>query len=104
MVKLTKTELARRTIQDREYDCDGARIGDLYEKYGPNAYISVEYDYSDVSVTVIADRQETDDEYAARLDSLRSFKRVEAERTKLKKRNEEKKERELYEELKAKFG
>lgn len=104
MVKLTKSEMARQTISIREYDCDGKTIGELYEKLGPDAFIDVEYNYSDMNVTVVCNRQETDEEYNARINDLKRFKLEESERKRLRKKHDEDREVELYRKLRAKYG
>ena len=104
MAKLNKAELARQIITEDHYISDGGvYIKDLYQQYGPSAYLVVDYDYSDCSIRIITQRSENDEEYNIRLDQIRKSKELAAQRAKAKAKKIEDSERALYEELKKKF-
>ncbi len=117
MELLTKEDLERQVIkepvasleQDELY-----RIDDLIEKYGRGLtfYVETDWYYDDCSITIRLerDRPETDEEYAARLDKLKVYRAKQAataekrrEANARRKAAKLDKERELYEQLKAKF-
>lgn len=105
MAKLTKHELARRTFTDvLEYLDDGVMLDDLVAKYGPGCYVNIDTYYDDTTVTLQRSREETDEEYNARIEAakLREAEAEKAKREQSKKR--EAAERATYERLKKKFG
>lgn len=104
MVRLSKQVLARQTKTEYHYPGDYERLGDLVEKYGPDSYLDIVYDYSDCTVRIGQTLQETDEEYEARIEAYRSALLAEAARKKAKKQKQEAEERAIYEQLKAKFG
>lgn len=106
MVKLTKSELARRNVRAVYVELqEGDRIGDLVEQYGPDCRIDIDYGYYDDPRTyyLVLDRPETDEEYEKRIEELTALHEA-AERNKRdarKKREED--DRKTYERLKKKF-
>lgn len=104
MVKLSKAILARQIKSDYFYIDDGDTLENLVEKYGKDAYLDIVWDYSDTSIRIVTNREETDEEYAARIKAARDAKTAETARKKAIKDKREADERALYEQLKAKFG
>ena len=103
MVKLTKFELSRIAITESMYINDGDSLQEVIDKGIVNGYFSFEYDYSDVSVRLVWDRLETDDEYNSRIDKLEKAKQKAADVKRAKKKQTDEEELKLYEKLKAKF-
>ena len=65
-----------------------------------NIRFHIEYSYEDVELEVRGDREETDEEYAARMESMKKAE----EKKKADAAKKEAADRALYEELKRKFG
>ena len=111
MVKLTKAELARYTIDEVVANLDSGSdysLGDLVKQYGEDAllYGEVEYGYyDDVSVVLKLHkvREETDEEYNNRIDRITYLKQRELERNKLAKASATEREYAQFLRLKKKF-
>lgn len=105
MAKLTKNELARRTFTETlQYDLDGCKLDDLVAQYGPGCFIDVDHYYDDCTVTLQRTREETDEEYEARIETAKAREVAEAEQKRKQKAKQEAAERTTYERLKKKFG
>lgn len=104
MVKLSKQVLARQTKSEYFYIDDGDRLISLVEKYGPEAYLDVVWDYSDTTIRIVTEREETDEEYNARIANHKAILLAESERKKKAKAKKEAEERAIYEKLKEKYG
>ncbi|MCK9532492.1 MAG: hypothetical protein M0R77_18425 [Gammaproteobacteria bacterium] len=104
MVRLSKAVLARQIRSEVHYPDDGDTLGIMVERYGPGAYLDIVYDYSDVTVRIITNREETDDEYNARIEAHRVALQAETDRKKKAKAKKEAEERALYEKLREKYG
>ena len=105
MVKLTKAELARRKIRDSDSLEDGTRLGELFEKWGPDAWLNREYGYYDDPDywTINLDREETDEEYSARIEMLKNQKAAYAASLREARKKRDADDRKTYERLKKKF-
>jgi hypothetical protein len=117
MELLTKEDLERQVIKEfvayLEKD-ELYKLDDIQAEHGRGLSLCVETDwyYDDCTVTIRLerDRPETDEEYAARLDKLKVYRAKQAataekrrEANARRKAAKLDKERELYEQLKAKF-
>jgi hypothetical protein len=106
MAKLTKSELARRTVRAVYYGLEeGDKLGDLVAQYGPDCSIEIDYGYYDEPRTyyIVLDRPETDEEYEKRIDELKALKEaVERNQREARKKREDD-DRKTYERLKKKF-
>lgn len=106
MVKLTKSELARRWVQTVNVELeDGDRLGDLVEKHGPDCCVYRESGWYDDPDTywLRYSRQETDEEYEARIEARKAELAVFAARQRDAKKKRDEDERKTYERLKKKF-
>ena len=112
MVRLTKWERARRTFYENLASLDTGiayKLGDLVNQFGDDAdlLVMVEsnfYGDYDVFVNIRRIREETDDEYDARIANFKAKQSRKALLIREEKKAEEERERQLYEQLKAKFG
>lgn len=104
MVKLSKAILARQIKSDYFYIDDGDTLENLVEKYGKDAYLDIVWDYSDTSIRIVTNREETDEEYNVRIDAHKLALKAESERKKKIKDKKEADERALYAKLKEKYG
>lgn len=95
-IQLKPAQLKRIMIYKYDDIYDGDKLGDLYKKFGPEAHISIDRYYDEVSVGIRVNREENDEEYQARIDDL-----IDQEKKKLQKKED--RERKEYERLKAKF-
>lgn len=105
MTKLTKGELARRKIREQESLDDGALLGTIFEKWGPDAWLYCEAGYYDDSDTwyVVCDREETDEEYQSRIDNTLAIKVAEEKRIRDARKKRDDEDRKTYERLRKKF-
>ena len=107
MAKLTKADLRRRTIDDTlEYLSDGDyNLDDLLAKHGTGLTLRFELGYYDDpdSVSIHRIREETDEEYEARLEQIRAYQKAEEARKRNARREREEAERKTYERLRRKF-
>lgn len=112
MVKLTKGELARQIISDVRYSTTGYErftLKYLVEQYGEDAEIVFDDDggYGDydsyMMLEIRVNREETNEEYEARLTALRKSKQKIADQQKAVKTARDAKERAEYERLRKKF-
>ena len=106
MVKLTQSELRRRTFRAVYVQLEeGQRLGDLVEKYGPDCTVGVDVGYYDEPDTyfIALDREETDAEYEARIELIRQYKEEEQRRQREARKKRQEDERKTYERLKKKF-
>ena len=111
MVKLTKSELERKTVYKQQEISSSYNIGDLVDEFGRDANIetSVESGYygddPDYAVLYVNEtRLETDEEYNTRIESLKEYKQSEIDRNKAKRKKAKIDELALYEKLKQKYG
>lgn len=104
MVKLSKQILARQTRSEYYYIEDGDRLINLVERFGPEAYLDVVWDYSDTTIRIVTEREETDEEYNTRIAGHKAALQAESERKKKAKAKKEAEERALYEKLREKYG
>lgn len=107
MAKLNKSDLRRLTIDEAlEYLREGDySLDDLVAKYGTGLTLRWEggyYDDSD-SVSIRRIREETDEEYEARIEQLRAIQKAEEARQRNARREREEAERKTYERLRKKF-
>lgn len=117
MELLTKEDLERQVIKEfvayLEKD-ELYKLDDIQAEHGRglSLYVETDWYYDDCTVTIRLerDRPETDEEYAARLDKLKVYRAKQAataekrrEANARRKAAKLDKERELYEQLKAKF-
>jgi hypothetical protein len=58
MVRLSKEVLARQTKTEIYFPDGGETLGNLIERFGPQAFLNIEYDYSDCSIQIIWMRTE----------------------------------------------
>lgn len=104
MVKLSKQVLARQIKPEYHYIDDGDSLGNLVAKYGPNAYLDIVWDYSDTTIRIVVNREETDEEYNVRINAYKMAMQADSERKKKAKAKKEAEERALYSKLKEKYG
>lgn len=111
MVKLTKAELERVNVYKEHELSDSYNIGDIVDKFGRNASIEarVENGYygddPDYAVLYVTEtRLETDEEYNARIETLKVCKQRLIDQKKEKQRQDKIAELALYEKLKQKYG
>lgn len=110
-VKFTQAELARKMIEEEVDRLDSnlyISMGELVKRYGVESILVVDtfYDYGDAEVSIYVRRlrEETDEEYDARLAKLRISKVKALERKKGKAQREAEKDRAEYERLRVKHG
>ncbi len=119
MVKLSKSVLRRRTSREglgRLTAYSEYRLSDLVETYGADAKLEIDYTYGynnecEADISVFREREESDDEYNARIAAEEERQRKRAD-TLVAKRNAEasaklsaeEEERNLYERLREKYG
>lgn len=82
-IKLKPSQLKRLSHYFCESINDGDTLGDLVDKFGRNAYIDLEYDYDCTYIYIRGDREESDEEYNARIAEL-----IAIEEKKLKKKRD----------------
>ncbi len=104
MVKLSKQVLERQIRPEYHYMDDGDTLENLVAKYGPDAYLDIVWDYSDTSIRIVVNHEETDEQYNARIEVYKAAARAEAEKKKQAKAKKEASERALYDKLKEKYG
>jgi hypothetical protein len=106
MVKLTQTELRRRTFRAVYVPLEeGQVLGDLVKLYGADCRVGVDLGYYDESDTyyIYLDREETDEEYDARIEQLTQLKLENERRNAEARKKRLEAERKTYERLKKKF-
>lgn len=106
MAKLSKHELARKTIRDVYVQIeDGARLADLVAKYGIDCWVDVDYGYYDdpTSFYLVHDREETDEEYEIRINEAKERERSHEAKLRDNRKRKDEEERKTYARLKAKF-
>lgn len=106
MAKLTKSELKKKIVNISEEIKDYSTLSELIEKYGPDAKVySQSYGYDDSDIMISVTREETDEEYKIRLESLLKIKqKIEKSNKKEKQKQKQKdKEYQTYLKLKEKF-
>lgn len=104
MVKLSKAVLARQIRPEYYYINDGDTLGNLVELYGLEAYLDIVWDYSDTSIRIVVNREETDEEYNTRINAHKAAMLADSERKRKAKAKKEADERQLYAKLKEKYG
>lgn len=101
MVRLTDAELDRKIIREAHQLYGGEKIGDLFANYGADAFIEKEYDPDEWFV--YKEREETDDEYNRRINTLKIAYANQEKFEKERKEKQEKADRRTYLRLKKKF-
>jgi hypothetical protein len=106
MAKLTKSELARRTVRDVFVELPTyTKLSDLVQQYGADCIIECHTGWYDDPDTyyLVHERDENDEEYQKRIDDLMEFKRAEESRMRDARKKHLEDERKTYERLKKKF-
>ena len=104
MVKLSKAVLERQIKPEHHYLNDGDTLGNLVAMYGDEAYLDIVWDYSDTSIRIVVNREETDEEYNERIGTHKAILLAESEKKRKAKAKKEAEERALYDKLKEKYG
>lgn len=107
MAKLTKYEAQRCLITEHLGYLEPYgfhHLNALMEKYGGDAYLDIEQDYDDVTIKVMRNRPETDEEYETRTGAILAKKVAQATKKRQAKIVTEEAERAEYQRLKQKYG